>query len=48
MTVHFRVAEEQRLVLATSVAAMVYGGHFYLVWNTEIHALCSRGHRAPD
>src|SRR6516165_8293400 len=27
---------------------MVYGGHFCLVWNTEIHALCGRGHCTLD
>src|SRR5262250_1035330 len=27
---------------------MVYGGHFCLVWDTEIHALCGRGHRTLD
>jgi uncharacterized membrane protein YkgB len=38
----------QRLLLASGVLAMAYGGHFYLVWDTEIHALCGRGHRTPD
>jgi reactive chlorine resistance protein C len=27
---------------------MVYGGHFYLVWDTEIHTLRCRGHSALD
>jgi uncharacterized membrane protein YkgB len=27
---------------------MVYGGYFYLVRDTEIHALCGRGHRTLD
>src|SRR5712671_2949063 len=27
---------------------MVHGRHFYLVWDTEIHALCGRGHRTLD
>ena len=38
MTVHFQVAE-MVLLPAPSILAMVLGGHFYLVRDTEIHAL---------
>src|SRR5229473_3168493 len=40
--------KEQRLLLASSVVTMVYGGHLHLVRDTKIHTLCGRSHRALD
>ena len=49
MTVHFQVAEmASGSYLASSVLAMVSGGDFYLVRDTEVHALCGRSHRTLD
>lgn len=49
MTVHFRVAEMASGSYShLAFFAMVYGAHFYLVWDTEIHALCGRGDSTLD